>query len=187
LLAIRVDDMKCDGCGRCLVACTMGHVLGDSSDNTVMSLPTSLISLTKRDLGFDVGVCRHCEEPLCLDACVAGSVTQDSKTRWVMFDAKRCVGCWSCVMDCPFGAIQMAAAKSSVASMPGKAVICDGCPNWDTPLCAQFCPQGVLQGSKVKGGLVKRQRRERAVYLASGVRRGLNYPPVPRLEADRRA
>ena len=72
-----------------------------------------------------------------MDACIAGGVMKDPETGVVHFDQDRCVGCWSCTMICPYGAV--------VRVSDGKyAMKCDRCPDRDVPACVEACPTGAL-------------------------------------------
>jgi carbon-monoxide dehydrogenase iron sulfur subunit len=51
----------------------------------------------------------------------------------VDYDKDKCVGCWMCVMSCPFGAIRPNRKTK-------KVVRCDLCSDVDTPRCAKSCP-----------------------------------------------
>ena len=56
---------------------------------------------------FRIDICRHCEEPLCAAGCVSGAIFVDKDLGLVDIDRSRCVGCWTCVLECPFGAVSM--------------------------------------------------------------------------------
>jgi carbon-monoxide dehydrogenase iron sulfur subunit len=81
--------------------------------------------------------CRHCQDAPCIEACIAAAMYRDPKTGAVLCDEKRCVGCWSCVMVCPAGAVA-----------PGKhrkvASKCDLCMGEETPVCVVNCPNEAL-------------------------------------------
>ena len=81
--------------------------------------------------------CRHCEEPACVDVCIAGGVIKDEETGIVRFDKDKCVGCWSCTMVCPFGAIIR-------VSRVGFAQKCDRCTERELPACVEACPTKAL-------------------------------------------
>lgn len=82
-------------------------------------------------------VCRQCEDPPCIDACLTGSLQKDLQRGVVFNDFAKCVGCWSCVMACPYGAI-------AVDMEQEVAVQCDQCRNEEQPLCVQQCPTEAL-------------------------------------------
>jgi len=77
--------------------------------------------------------CRHCEDPKCVDACMSAALSKDSKSGQVLYDKDKCVGCWMCVMVCPYGAIRPD-KKSKIA------IRCDFCTDIGEPQCAKSCP-----------------------------------------------
>lgn len=63
----------------------------------------------------------------------------DPETGLVQVEAQRCVGCWMCVMVCPFGVITEELSSH-------KAVKCDRCREMDyNPACVQACPTQALE------------------------------------------
>lgn len=65
-------------------------------------------------------------------------MTRDEESGAVICREERCVGCWSCVMVCPFGAV-----------LPGRdghghALKCDLCAGSDGPWCVVNCPNRAL-------------------------------------------
>jgi carbon-monoxide dehydrogenase iron sulfur subunit len=63
---------------------------------------------------------------------------RDKKTGAVRNDPDRCVGCWSCIMVCPFGVIVRDEKERKVATK------CDLCPDRDVPICVASCPNEAL-------------------------------------------
>jgi len=88
--------------------------------------------------------CRHCSDAPCIEACIGGAMHRDPATMAVVCDEDRCLGCWSCVMVCPAGAVT-----------PGKdnkvASKCDLCAGDSTPVCVENCPNGALVYEERKG------------------------------------
>ena len=67
---------------------------------------------------------------------MAGAMTKDLVSGEVTCNPDKCVGCWMCVMVCPFGAVR-----------PGEiyTVKCDMCPDRDGAVaCVEACPTGAL-------------------------------------------
>jgi len=67
---------------------------------------------------------------------MAGAMRKDHETGEVTCDLDQCVGCWMCVMVCPFDAVQ-----------PGEffAIKCDMCGDREGgPVCVEACPTGAL-------------------------------------------
>lgn len=81
--------------------------------------------------------CRHCLEPDCVFACISGALSKDLETGRVIYDKLKCVGCYSCVMACPYGCITMEPENQ-------KIVKCDLCAELDFPYCVSHCPNEAL-------------------------------------------
>ncbi|MGE4467236.1 4Fe-4S dicluster domain-containing protein [Sphaerochaeta sp.] len=80
--------------------------------------------------------CRHCSEPLCLKSCIAGAISQ--KDGLIVIDQDKCVGCYSCIMACPYGAL-----------MPSESGVMQKCELCATnshglPVCVQGCPNQAI-------------------------------------------
>lgn len=131
----------CIGCHLCEVACITEHSLSKDPVKAFMfekERPLSRCTVEENDGGavsFST-TCRHCEEPACLQACISGAVQKGADGR-VTIDKEKCVGCWSCVMACPFGSVQRD-TRSKRASK------CDLCPDRERPACVDACPNRAL-------------------------------------------
>ena len=133
---IYFDSQRCLGCHSCEFACALEH--SQTKDPHLVSFEAEL-PIARRRLNTSGGVtvtvaCRNCEPAPCVDACIAGAMSKDTGS--VECDPEQCVGCWMCVMVCPFGAVR-----------PGKTVTikCDFCIHkGDTTACAEACPTGAL-------------------------------------------
>uniref|UniRef100_A0A831U2W7 4Fe-4S dicluster domain-containing protein n=1 Tax=Geobacter metallireducens TaxID=28232 RepID=A0A831U2W7_GEOME len=135
-----IEDV-CIGCHLCEVACITEH---SQSKNPVKAFlheenrPISRCTVEEWDGGiisFST-TCRHCDEPDCLRACISGAIQKNDKGV-VRIDTEQCVGCWSCVMACPYGAVQRNLEKK-------KANKCDLCPDRTSPACVDACPNRAL-------------------------------------------
>jgi carbon-monoxide dehydrogenase iron sulfur subunit len=82
--------------------------------------------------------CHHCDEPLCVSACLTGAMQKDPETGIVTSDPERCMGCWTCIMVCPYGALFRDSERHVV-------VKCDLCSHLVTPACVAHCPAEALQ------------------------------------------
>lgn len=186
-----VDESKCNGCGRCQVACAMGHRgpspesgLAPQNGSAPENWPAPLLHIAIEPGGARISICRHCEQPPCVDACVAGAIRVDRERDAVLLDETRCVGCWSCVMECPFGApriyrgpqFRRPAGATSAArhnatgdgEVPENGTMskCDGCQSLGEPLCARVCPTGALRAGGDGHSLASRRRRWRSGRVA---------------------
>ncbi|MFC1658235.1 4Fe-4S dicluster domain-containing protein [Candidatus Omnitrophota bacterium] len=133
------DIKKCLGCKSCEIACAVAHSgskeLLKALKEEVLSLPRKKV-YTSGDKNFP-NSCRHCKEHPCVDACMAMALVYDEKSGMVLHDEKRCVGCWMCVMVCPYGSIRPN-PKSK------KPIRCDKCKDLDEPACVKACPTGAI-------------------------------------------
>lgn len=80
--------------------------------------------------------CRHCEEPFCVKSCISGALTKVNGA--VFIDQTKCVGCYTCILSCPYGAI--------VPSESGAVQKCELClKNARTePACVAGCPNNAI-------------------------------------------
>ena len=62
---------------------------------------------------------------------------KDPETGLVSVDAERCIGCWTCIIACPYGAL----ARDTTSKVVAK---CDLCPDRDIPVCVANCPNEAL-------------------------------------------
>ena len=93
-----------------------------------------------------------------MHACIAGAISRTDENV-VLTEEDKCIGCWTCVMVCPYGVIgrQMEAHK---------AYRCDRCPDLDEPACVSACPTNALEYQTVED-FSARQRSAAAVELVS--------------------
>ena len=80
--------------------------------------------------------CRHCVDPICVKSCIAGAISK--KDGVVKIDRSKCVGCLTCVLVCPYGAVQ--------PGPDGAAMKCELClkNSCGAPACAAGCPNGAI-------------------------------------------
>lgn len=138
---IYVDEEYCIGCRLCEIHCLVQH---SQSKKIIKAYKEEAPMLTPRLVFEEEGPlsfampCRHCAEAPCLEACITGAMHRDEQSGAVLCDEDRCVGCWMCVMACPFGAIQRHTTGRRAASK------CDLCYGEETPACVAHCPNEAL-------------------------------------------
>jgi len=134
---IYVNEQWCLGCHLCEYNCAFA---GSGKDSMIKALKDAhihpRIHVEEHDgITFAVN-CRQCTEPLCVKACIGGALSiQDGV---VVIDKDRCVGCYSCIMACPYGAL-----------MPGENGVmqkCELCKNTPSgvPACVAGCPNKAI-------------------------------------------
>ena len=133
------DIRKCVSCRTCEIACVVRHSQSGELVRALGEAPRlkQLVKIKASDLGAFPLRCHHCEEAACIDACKTGAMHRDPASGKVLIDRNKCVGCWMCVMVCPFGAVF--ADRQS-----GKALKCDLCEGHDSPACVAACPTKAL-------------------------------------------
>ena len=77
--------------------------------------------------------CRHCTDPICVMSCIAGAISK--KDGVVVIDKNKCVGCLTCVLVCPYGALApsesgvMQKCELCTTNSSGELACAAGCPN----------------------------------------------------------
>ncbi|MBM3701148.1 MAG: 4Fe-4S dicluster domain-containing protein [Actinobacteria bacterium] len=155
-----IEDMKklklylerCSGCKRCELECVAEHSDSKSYVGAVLSQhePITRIfveSFSEKPVPL---VCRHCKDALCVSACMAGCMQKNPETGIVgnMGHEQKCVGCWMCIMACPYGVINPSfngADNSGNGQGFDTAIKCDLCPGRNNPACADGCPNKVIE------------------------------------------
>ncbi len=129
---IYTNHKLCSGCKACSIACSIAHF--GTADET-----RGAIQVQRNPVeGFEMqAVCRQCDEPECVAACMAVALTREPGTGRVVLDSDRCIGCWMCVMVCPHQGIQPDHKE-------GKSIICDQCEDRKKPACVMVCSTGAV-------------------------------------------
>ena len=128
------------GCGLCRVYCQMEH---SQSKDLIKAFkretprPLPRIRVERKDEVCFAVQCRHCAVPWCIYSCLTGAMQKDPITGIVTVDAEKCMGCWTCMIACPYGALTKDTNKKVIAK-------CDFCPGQDIPVCVANCPNEAL-------------------------------------------
>jgi len=129
------DIEKCLACRTCEMVCCVGHSLNQDLFKDALGktlTPARIKVASAKAKNFPVS-CRHCAEPKCVEACMAAALKKDEKTGQILHDKDKCVGCWMCVMACPYGAIRL----DKKEKIP---IRCDFCVDIGEPRCVKNCP-----------------------------------------------
>ena len=80
--------------------------------------------------------CRHCDDPICVKSCITGALRRENGV--IRIDSSRCVGCYTCITVCPYGAI--------MPSESGAVQKCELCMNnsFGEPACVKGCPNKAI-------------------------------------------
>lgn len=138
---IYIHEEYCIGCRLCEIHCLVRH---SESKKIVKAFreefPRAMSMLVVEEQGYLSFAlqCRHCEEAPCVEACITGAMHRDEDTNAVLCDQEKCVGCWMCIMVCPFGVIKRDMEMKQVASK------CDLCLGEEIPVCVRNCPNEAI-------------------------------------------
>lgn len=126
-----IDPEKCTGCRKCELVCSVFHT-GTSNPSR------SRIKVTKwEDIGFYLPVtCQSCDKPFCTEVCPAKACHRDVKTNKVLIDRKKCIGCKTCIIACPFGVPFF----DKIERVSVKCDFCDG-----DPQCVASCEAKAIE------------------------------------------
>ncbi len=151
-----IDLDRCVGCFACVVACMDQNDINVDEEEHFREV--SIIRptySTKGTLGYVSLACMHCEDAPCIVGCPSGSLQKDPETNMTVFEPSLCIGCHSCVMNCPYGAPRFGA--------DGKIRKCDGCITRVEmgllPACVRTCPTKALKYDTLEN--IENLRRDR--------------------------
>ncbi len=133
-------EKYCMGCGLCKVYCLVQHSRSKDIIKAYKKETSKPLSRINIEIFGSLSLalqCRHCIEAPCVDVCLTGAMTIDDDTGAVMHDEKKCIGCWTCVMVCPTGVINLDLENH-------KVVKCDLFGLSKMPVCVENCPNQAL-------------------------------------------
>lgn len=157
------DASKCIGCRTCEIACAAAHAdAGAALDRTRFFPRLKVIK------GASVSVpvlCRQCENAPCASVCPNDALVRHHDSIQVI--QSRCIGCKSCVIACPFGAIDVVVrthaadeGRSEAKSEVHKCDLCVGVAS--SPSCVRVCPTSALTlvaSADLQRGIYQKQRQ----------------------------
>lgn len=137
---VYVKEEFCIGCGLCQVYCQVEHsqskdIIKAFKKESPHPLPRMHVERNV-EISFPVQ-CRQCTEPWCVYSCLTGAMYRDPISGVIIVDAEKCIGCWTCIVSCPYGALTKDTASKTI-------IKCDLCPGQDVPVCVFNCPNEAL-------------------------------------------
>ena len=158
--AIYVKPDRCMGCKSCEIACAVQHSEGKTLFSALLERPAPMKRVfveTAEGVKMPI-LCRHCEDAPCLNACISGCLYKD-ENGFIRRIKERCIGCWTCLMVCPFGVITRDANKHL-------AVKCDRCHKLDVPACVNACPTKALVVKDLDQ--IPKEKRQNVILAETG-------------------
>jgi Fe-S-cluster-containing dehydrogenase component len=101
---LKIDNNLCWGCKTCEVACKQENRSADGVKLISVQEKLSELISGKPDLVFQVNMCRHCDDPPCVEACPEEAIIK-RQDNIVVMDYDLCSGCQACMDACPYDAI----------------------------------------------------------------------------------
>jgi len=151
---ILVREEYCIGCRLCEIWCVVAHSRTRDILKTYKGgepLPESAIYFEEKGpLSFTLQ-CRHCDDAPCLYACLTGAMYRDKEKARVLHNRDKCVGCWMCIMACPYGVIKPDFENKKVASK------CDLCIETEFPACVEHCPNEAILLADEEGKPIEKE------------------------------
>lgn len=154
---IMIDVERCNGCLTCTLACGAAHSLSQSIVGAMEEkIPSRIQVLSARGKVVPL-MCRHCEDPACVVACMSGAMKKDPNTGIVTNEGNEqsCVGCWMCIMACPYGAIKQHPRERITLK-------CDRCGDREIPACVEACHEKALLFIEVDEFAQRREKKAAA-------------------------
>jgi len=137
LKRVYVNEQWCLGCHLCENYCAFAATNEKDMARALKGVKIKpRIRVEEKDgISFAVS-CRHCDEPLCVKGCITGALSR--KDGVIMIDRNKCIGCYTCILCCPYGAVS--------PSEDGAVQKCELCIRTaaGTPRCVAGCPNGAI-------------------------------------------
>ena len=135
---IIADSAKCIGCRTCEVACVVSHQENQDCAAISPNAFSARIRVVKSGAFTTAVTCHHCEDAPCANVCPVGAISRVSGA--VFVEQSLCIGCKSCMLACPFGAMDVKVHDAQV-----QALKCDLCLHRENgPACVEACPTQAL-------------------------------------------
>lgn len=134
---IYVQEQWCLGCHLCEYYCAFAN---SGASDMVKALKNVVINpriKVEEGQGINFAVsCRHCDAPLCVQSCLTGALAVRDGV--ITVDQDRCVGCYTCILVCPYGAV--------VPASDGVIQKCELClrHTGGQPMCVLGCPNQAI-------------------------------------------
>ena len=131
---VKGNSNTCIGCRTCMVGCVVSHegieFFRKPPGQTVFNPRLDVVKTRTISIAVQ---CKHCENAACLNACVTKAITKVDGA--MIINPDRCLGCKTCVLACPYGAVTMAKAGD------GRLIAnkCDLCAGKAEQECVKVC------------------------------------------------
>ena len=132
---VYVDEKWCLGCHLCEYNCAFANSGMKDMVKALKDKPVfARIRVEEKDNNTYAVSCRHCKDPICVKSCISGALSKDESGA-VVIDQDRCVGCLTCILVCPYGAVSVGEGgvvqkcELCLKNSCGEPACVKGCPN----------------------------------------------------------
>ncbi|MGN1083941.1 MAG: 4Fe-4S dicluster domain-containing protein [Lachnospiraceae bacterium] len=129
-----VNEEWCLGCRLCEYNCAFANSGMSDMVKALKDKPIYPRIHVEEDGKITYAVsCRHCDDPICVKSCISGALSKKDGT--VCIDHEKCVGCFTCILVCPYGAIThdnggaVQKCELCIQNSCGSPACVKGCPN----------------------------------------------------------
>ncbi len=161
---IIADSNKCIGCRTCEAACAVVHSGKDFFYKDVEDINFNpRLNVIKTARVSAPIQCRQCDDSPCATVCPVKAI--DNENGYVSIDKNLCIGCKSCMVVCPYGAVELVNeydnneqifqknlktvnTDKTIAGLKKRVVAnkCDLCAGRkEGPACLEVCPTKALK------------------------------------------
>ena len=162
---ILFDPKQCSLCGICETACSLSKGGSPDAERSRIRIETA-----GEERPLRAAVCRHCEEPACVTACMRGIIAKDETSGQAFRKWEDCFRCAACTVYCPVGAIVEDPSLHAFVS-------CDLCGG--DPLCVQVCPNGALRFEDDREASCQKRSRYAEQMFTGTLRTAEGAAPLP--------
>jgi electron transport protein HydN len=164
------DPGKCIGCRTCEVACVLAHSTPDMLSKLAPAYFIPRLKVVKTSRVSTPVQCRQCEDAPCAKVCPTGALVHSHESVQVI--QAKCIGCKSCVMACPYGAMEVVtheiSERRAAESTHVEAFKCDMCVHRPQgPSCLEVCLTKAIYiiDAKVLSDNMKKRREQAAIAM----------------------
>lgn len=146
---IYADPNKCIGCINCELACSASHMDVDidtvyqmiANNEEVAPSRNKVVTINGKTAPLQ---CMQCPDAPCLEACPVDIIRFEED--YVKYYENDCIGCQSCDMVCPYGAVTMASnLKPDAPVSQMVSLTCDLCGGESgKQACISICPTDAI-------------------------------------------
>ncbi|MGP2517748.1 4Fe-4S dicluster domain-containing protein [Yersinia sp. 2545 StPb PI] len=164
------DMTQCIGCRTCEIACVVAHSTNNNASTITPEQFHPRLSVMKSFAVSTPILCHQCEDAPCENSCPNGAIVTGIHGVQVM--ASRCIGCKTCMLVCPFGAMNMVEQPIHDSMVRAQAHKCDLCHSREAgPACIEVCPTNALK--LVTPMALEALQRDRQLRAARGAAPGI--------------